>query len=164
MIIFETKHFLVRAFKETDSGDLAKILSDPEVMRFIGNGNFDFEKTSALAMINWFNKATSENSNTGVWAVVCKDTGSVVGNCHISPYQSSGAMEFGLALRRDYWGKGFGKEICYELTKYTEGKVGRLVATVHKQNLTSKKLLASLGYKYEAEVIHYGIAQELYSR
>lgn len=164
MTVFECEHFIIRMFTDEDATDCEAFLSDREVMKFIGDGNFQLEKTTALKMVQWFRQSCNSPMGLGAWAVVSKKTNRVVGNCHLSECLPAKAIEFGLALERSYWGHGYATEICTALLRYGKAHLGLkdVVGTVHTNNLASKRVLKKLGYSFDRFIDHYGICQELY--
>lgn len=166
MTIFKTKNFSVRLFKDEDSINSENFLADVEVMKYIGDGNFQLEKTTSLAMIHWFQKTCENSRGLGTWAIVSNESNNVVGSCHLSECLPLKVIEFGLALERKYWRKGYATEICESLLFYGQNQLGieNIVGVVHPGNVSSKRLLKKLGYYFEREIEYYGILQELYLR
>jgi len=165
MTIFTTENFVVRAFVDGDAADCERFLADRDVMRFIGDGNFRFEKTSALKMIQWFRRTCENSKGLGTWAIMSKTTSEVIGNCHLSEFAPANATEFGIALEKKYWGHGYATEICRALLNYgrKDLALAEIVGTVHAGNEASKRLLGKLGYRFKSSVEHHGITQELHS-
>jgi ribosomal-protein-alanine N-acetyltransferase len=162
-MIFNTPRITVRPFKLTDASDLEDLLSDAQVMKFIGNGGFQINKTSSVEMIKWYQDSIDNRLGTGAWAVVEKNSNKVIGNCHLSKIDSLQCVEFGLAITRVNWRRGFGTEICKGLLKYSEEKgLAPIVAVTHINNYASKKLLLNLGLHFEKLIEHHGISQELF--
>lgn len=158
-----TNNFYISAFADEDAPDCEVFLADPEVMKFVGDGHFDFSKTTALNMVRWFRQTCGHSNGLGTWAVVDKKINKVIGNCHLFEFTDS-EIEFGLVLGRKYWGKGCGTETCRALLKYGFNQLGhkKIVATVHQDNQASKKLLKKLGYQFARKIEHQGLLQELY--
>lgn len=98
--LFKAKKFRVRHFKPEDAGECEEFLSDPDVMKFIGDGNFDFKKTSGETMVNWFIKSYENQLGLGTWAIVNNENDRVIGNCHLSNCSPAQKVEFGLALAK----------------------------------------------------------------
>lgn len=166
MIIFQTPNFIIRKFQIGDSRDCEKFLSDDDVMKFIGDGGFDFSKTSSEEMVKWFIKSYENKDSLGTWAIEHKKNNSVIGNCHLSKCSEINEIEFGISLSKESWGKGYASEICSSLIEYGTNNLGikKIVATVHKGNLASKKMLEKLEYCFERDIVLYGIEHELYFR
>ena len=73
----ETDRLILRWFREDDLADLCRMTGDPEVMRFLGDGQPVDE------MLTWRDMATYMGHlyyrGFGVWAVEEKSSGRVVG-------------------------------------------------------------------------------------
>jgi RimJ/RimL family protein N-acetyltransferase len=65
-MIFNTQRLIVRPFTLADATDLEELLSDREVMKFIGDGGFQIEKISATEMIKGFMDSCNESLSVGV--------------------------------------------------------------------------------------------------
>jgi RimJ/RimL family protein N-acetyltransferase len=152
----------VRSFRDEDASDCERFLGDDEIMRFIGDGNFRLEKTTALKMINWFLQTCA--NGLGTWAIEEKVTSKVIGNCHLSECQIAKSVEFGIALEKKFWRQGYATEVCRTLLHHGKHrlKINDIVAIVHCENFASKQLLKKLGYKFDRELKQHGILQELY--
>jgi [ribosomal protein S5]-alanine N-acetyltransferase len=163
-MLFQTPRLIVRPFSSDDAVDCIQFLSDPDVMKFIGDGNFRLEKTTAETMVHWYIQSCDESSGLGTWAIVDKGSGSVIGNCHLSHCGAVGKVEFGILLAKKHWRKGYGAELAPSLLNYGHYQLGliEIVCMVHPNNLASKSGLVKLGYKFDRGIRHQGIQQDLY--
>ena len=73
----ETERLLLREFRTTDTADLFKLDSDPEVNRFLGNKPLKIV-AEAEAVVAYIQQQYAENG-IGRWAVIEKSTGDFVG-------------------------------------------------------------------------------------
>lgn len=89
----------------------------------------------------------------GMWVVIEKDTGDLIGRAGIFDRQNQDATELGFMFGIDYWGKGFAKEVLLGIIQYIkdEFEINRLYAHVVNENHRSKKLLKAIGFKYLCE-------------
>mgnify|MGYP001203012435 CR=1 FL=1 len=165
MDLFRTKRLSVRPFKLEDGSDCEEFLSDPEVMKYIGDGNFDFSITSAQKMVQWFIQSSDSAGEIGTWAIVSLSDKKVIGNYHLSVCNAVDKVEFGLSLSKKYWRQGLGTELCEGLLQYGRKTIGYdAVGITHSENVASKRLLKRLNFKFDRELELYGVAQELYVR
>ena len=72
--------------------------------------------------------------------------------------------ELGYALLPKYWGKGFGTELSKGILKYAreQNKLNELVATVHRKNKASIKILKCCGFQFKRVVRKHGRQKDLY--
>jgi len=160
----ETERLILRWFRETDLADLFKMTSDPEVMRFLGDGRPCDEmftwRQMATYMGHWYYRGF------GVWAVEDKSSGRVVGRIgFMDPFGWPG-FELGWTLARDCWGKGYATEGARRALEYafTEMDRDHVISLIAPDNVASIKVAERLGEKVEGntnimdrDVFIYGI-------
>ena len=90
-------------------GDLdgyARVLADPEVVRFIGDGT----TADAAETAEWLTRSLHRNDHEGFdrRSVVRADDGSLLGWCGIAVWDIQGTIEreLGYVLGREWWGRG----------------------------------------------------------
>lgn len=89
--------------------------------------------------------------NIQYWPVFLLQTNEHVGCCGVRPYNIQGkTLEFGIHLKRHYWGKGIAQEASQAVIDYsfTNLEVSSLFAGHNPKNRDSAKLLNKLGFKY----------------
>ena len=92
-------------------------------------------------------------SQSGVqyWPIFSLESGRHLGCCGLRKYKESlSTLEIGFHLNREFWGYGYAKEAASAIIDYALNSlsVGRLAAGHHPQNISSKKLLASLNFEF----------------
>lgn len=106
--VIETGRLYLREMKQEDFEALHEILSDPETMQHYP-APFDAERTH-----NWisWNQENYRKYGFGLWAVVLKETGTLIGDCGITIQNIAGELlpEIGYHIHKKYWRNGFGKE------------------------------------------------------
>ncbi len=106
--MIETDRLILREFTTDDFEALYGILSDSETMQHYP-APFDEERTK-----NWieWNIENYEKYGFGLWAVVLKETGNLIGDCGISIQNIDGERlpEIGYHIHKKFWRKGYGKE------------------------------------------------------
>ncbi len=60
-----------------------------------------------------------------------------------------------IAIRKDMWGKGYGKRLMEFLIDYFRGKVQRFLLDVRRSNIRAIRLYQSLGFKIVSERKNY---------
>jgi len=108
MTTLETERLILRMFREEDFEHYARICADPEVTRYLGQGNTleRWEAWRQMAMIlgHW------QLRGYGIWAVEERKTGKLMGRIGLFNPEGWPGLELGWVLGRDYWGKGFATE------------------------------------------------------
>lgn len=101
----------------------------------------------------------------GIWAVVRKDTGGLVGKAGICNLDLSGQEEFRKAIKNNdtpvelgyhifssYRRQGYGREACRAILDYAAYAVSeRIYARISPDNLSSAKLAEELGFRLIAQ-------------
>lgn len=104
----ETERLILREFVQEDFDALFNILSDPETMQHYPN---PFDEDRTRGWIEW-NLQNYRQFGFGLWAVVLKETGELIGDCGLTIQSIDGEPlpEIGYHIRKDYWRRGFGSE------------------------------------------------------
>ena len=136
---------------------LALMNSDPEVVRYVGGAPLTFEQSaemSARVEAHW------DTYGHGLWAVIVKETGAMVGFVGLShPMwwpEMLERVEVGWRLARPAWGYGYATEGARAAVSVGCEQLGldELVSFVHPENTRSLAVTERLGMVEEAEVPH----------
>ena len=86
------------------------------------------------------------------FAVMLKETGELIGSCGIYPDDDNDTGKLGWILHKDYWGRGFGTELCGELLRYgfEDLRLRRICAECMVVNVGSWKVMEHNGMRREA--------------
>jgi ribosomal-protein-alanine N-acetyltransferase len=163
MHIVETERLILRPFTPDDLDALAAINSDPDVMRFIGDGKPAPRERTAERLA--FILEHGRRHGFSVWAVRSKQTPSLMGFCGLHHLDGTNEVEVGYRLAREHWGKGFATEAARASLRYgfEELKLNRIAAVVHPENIASQRVLEKLGLKYEKDARFYDIDVKYYA-
>ena len=104
----ETQRLLLREYTMDDYDALHEILSDPETMQHYP-ASFTPEKTRWW--IEW-NLENYRKHGFGLWAVILKETGEMIGDCGLTLQRIEGELlpEIGYHIRRDCQRRGYASE------------------------------------------------------
>ena len=137
-VLMETDRLALRRLTQEDFGDLCKILQDEETM-YAYEGAF-----SDAEVQDWLDRqlARYEKYGFGLWAVICKATGELIGQCGLTmqPWKDEEVLEIGYLFRRDCWHKGYATEAaiaCREYAFHTLG-AGEVCSIIRDTNLASQ--------------------------
>ena len=163
----ETERLLMRWFREDDFAAHAKISSDPEVMRFLGDGrpmtDIEVWRQMAAIMGHWYFRGY------GIWAVEEKSSGKLVGRIGFMNPAGWPGFELGWTLGRHSWGKGYATEGARRALDYafTEMKREHVISLIAPDNIASIKVADRLGEQVEGktevlgrQVLIYGIGRD----
>ncbi len=115
-MILETDRLILREMTQTDYPALCKILQDDEVM-YAYEGAFSDAETQA-----WLGRqiARYQEYGFGLWAVVLKESGAMIGQCGLTMQDCNGAlvMEVGYLFQKAYWHHGYASEAAIACKEY----------------------------------------------
>ena len=115
-LILQTDRLILREMNDDDFDSLKKVISDPETMKYYFK---PFDDEGVWRWINWC-KSSYQEYGFGLWAVIYKDTGEMIGDCGISMQiiDDESKPEIGYHLRKDFHRQGIGKEMTRAVKNY----------------------------------------------
>jgi [ribosomal protein S5]-alanine N-acetyltransferase len=158
----ETQRLVLRPFTPGDLDALAASLADPEVMRYVGEGEARGKTRDESERVLTELIAEYDRWGYGLWAVTTQreNGGRPIGWCGLIEWELDGTTEVEVAylLGRPYWGKGYATEAATAVRDYGIGPVGRtrLVSLVYPGNDASLRVVAKLGMRYERDAEFFG--------
>ncbi|HVZ45859.1 MAG TPA: GNAT family N-acetyltransferase [Ramlibacter sp.] len=162
-VTLQTDRLLLRMFREEDLAAYAQICADPEVMRFLGNGNV-LDRAQTWGQIAWFLGHWALRGY-GMWAVEERATGELVGRIGFIDPEGWPGFELGWTLRRSSWGMGFATEGAKRALQYAFEALGRdrVISLVRPLNAPSIKVAERIGERLEGEVELFGSKALVYA-
>jgi [ribosomal protein S5]-alanine N-acetyltransferase len=163
MQILETSRLILREFSIDDVDALARVLSDPETMRFYP------EPLDSTGVEQWIgrNLGRYAANGHGLWAMVLKQTGGLIGDCGLTIQAVDGAneVEIGYHVRRDLWGQGLATEAARACRDFGFARlsVARLISLIRPENVPSRRVAEKNGMLVWKEVMRVGIPHLVYS-
>lgn len=164
MITSERLRF--RRYTNEDFNFLMSLLSDPDVVRYIGNGSIR-DKEGGQDFLNWIYRTYEFGQNYGLMVLVNKEDNSLIGHAGFVPQTIDGKeeIEIGYWIAKRYWGRGYASEAAQTLLDYgrTQSKLERLIALIQPANTASQKVAEKIGMTLEKEIVLKGQDVYLYS-
>jgi RimJ/RimL family protein N-acetyltransferase len=160
----ETARLRLRPMVPGDVEPLLAVFADPKVMAAFGEAPFD-----RVRMQRWVerNLAHQAEHGVGLFSVVHRETGLVIGDCGLELMDLAGerVAELGYDLRSDYWSQGFATEAARAVRDHAFGSLGlpRLVSLIRVGNEASRRVAEKVGMRLEAQIDRYGTAYWLYA-
>ena len=150
----ETARLRLRPFTFEDLNAHHQIIGSDSQVTFSGEPMTLEQSRSALEkrMRHW------DEHGFGMWAVVQKDSGTLLGHAGLQTFESTGEVELGYYLGRSAWGQGVATEAGAACVRYgfETLELRQIVAVVRPANSASQKVLSKLGFRYEREAYYYG--------
>ena len=156
MKILETERLYLRKIGPDDFEDLCKILGDEETM-YAYEGAFSHEEAR-----EWLDRqmARYEKWGFGLWAVILKENGEMIGQCGLSmqPWKEGELLEIGYLFQRAFWHQGFAIEAARACKDYAFEVLDakEVCSIIRDTNTASKKVAIRNGMeKKDTWVKHY---------
>ncbi len=147
-MILETERLILRELIYDDFADLYDVLSDSDIMQHYP---YTFDENRVR---NWIKRNIERyrNDGFGLWAVVLKENGKMIGDCGITMQNINGEMlpEIGYHIHRNYQRKGYASEAAAECIKYAFEKLGfdRVYSYMKYTNIPSARTAEKNGMKF----------------
>ena len=149
--MLETERTRLRAFLERDKPAILRLVTDPEVRRYLG-GPFGEDQVAEV-------KASTVGERWGSFCIADATTDEVIGGCSFGRWR--GVLELSYELLPEHWGQGLATEAVGAAIDWvwdnTEDDV--TVAVTQTANIRSLSLLCRLGFVADIEFEEYGAAQ-----
>ena len=167
----ETPRLILRMFREDDFGPYyARIGSDPDVMRYLGDGQTMTRplawRQMAMLVGHW------QLKGYGMWAVEERATGELVGRIGLFDPEGWPGFELGWVLAKAYWGRGYATEGARRVLDHAFADMGRdhVISLIYPANAASIRVAERVGETLEGRVdlfghdtLVYGIRRDAHS-
>ncbi len=158
----ETERLLLRPMLDTDLDALLLIFIDPSVMAGFNHPPFTREQ-----MQRWLqrNLDHQDQFGYGLFSVILKESGELIGDCGLEQMEDQGAAELGYDFRSEYWNHGYATEAARAVRKYAFDvlKLPRLISLIRVGNLSSRRVAEKVGMTLAEEITRHGIQYWKYS-
>ncbi len=145
--VIETKRLVLRDLTREDLDDLAALYADPRVRQYFPDGTLTRSQT--LKELEWIIEIYYGTYGYGLWAVILKDSGELVGRCGLLPWEIGGRTEVEVAylLGTRWWGHGLATEAALAIVEFAFATlaVDRLIAMVDPHNEASRNVAMKVG-------------------
>ncbi|SFR81657.1 GNAT family N-acetyltransferase [Sphingomonas jatrophae] len=143
--VVETARLTIRPFEFADAAGLVAILADPQVSRFVGDGQALSGDDAALWVTN--SRANLARYGYGTGAVIERSSGQLIGWAGFAR-PADGPEQIIYGLMAAHWRRGFGSEIVRALVDFaTSRAIDPVSATVDPSNSASVALLTKHGFR-----------------
>lgn len=160
--ILETERLVLREMNLSDEDDIAGIICDAETMRFFPS---PYDRKDVLRWIER-NLERYRTEGSGLWAVVLKSTGEVVGDCGLIWQDVDGdrELECGYHFKRSHWGNGYATEAALACIRYgfDNRDIKRIISLIRPENEPSARVAVRNGLRVEKQTIRAGLLHDVY--
>lgn len=151
--VLETERLLLREMGQSDLAALCAILQDDETM-YAYEGALSDDEAQA-----WLDRQMERYARDGfgLWAVVMKETGEVIGQCGLTYQDADGVrvVEVGYLFQRAFWHRGYATEAARACRDYAFDQVGvdTVYSIIRDTNIPSQKVALRNGMKPEGSFV-----------
>ncbi|MFD1739740.1 GNAT family N-acetyltransferase [Bacillus salitolerans] len=152
----ESNRLSFQKYTENDVDFLYSLVSDPEMVQYIGEGTVrDIEGTNTF--LNWILNTYKTREDLGLMILVDKENNMRVGHAGIVPQVVDGTTEYeiGYWIVKEHWGKKLATEAAITLRDYGSNILGieRFIALIQPGNVASIMVAKKLGMNVEKEIM-----------
>lgn len=160
----ETERLLLRPMQTDDVDALLPIFSDPRVMASFGGVLFD------RAQMAWWVQRNLDHQRRygyGLFSVILKDSGLLIGDCGLERMDVLGRVEteLGYDFRSDYWGLGLATEAASAVRDFAFDtlKLHRIICLIRQGNQGSRRVAERIGMTLSDEMVRDGRVYWVYT-
>jgi len=148
-IILETDRLLLREFVMDDAEGFFKMVSDPDVTRYTGDGSKTHEEAKRGLEERLFRDY--RKYGYGRWATVYKPTGRVIGFAGLKYLDDVQDVDLGYRFFKEYWGNGLATEAARAILTYGVDtlQLHRIIGITDIENKASIRVLEKVGFTFE---------------
>jgi RimJ/RimL family protein N-acetyltransferase len=145
VITLETDRLTLRMLRESDLDAYAEMCADPQVMRYIGDGQ------PLVRPVAWRNLAMMVGHwslrGYGLWAAQDRSSGALVGRIGFWNPEAWPGFELGWMLRRSAWGRGYATEGARAALQFAFTRLEQpyVISLIHPENAASIRVARRLG-------------------
>lgn len=162
--IMETKRCIIRETTVADVEKFYKIYAEPSITYYMEDlfpnpaDETEYTKKYIQEIYGFY--------GYGLWSILCKENGEVIGRAGLSWRQGFDMPELGFVIAVPYQRKGYAFEVCLAIVTYGEQELGfrKIQALVKKENRASIHLCRKLGFEWKGRVEDRGAWYEWYVR
>jgi RimJ/RimL family protein N-acetyltransferase len=173
----ESERLYLRQARLSDLPLFIRMDSDPEVMRFIGDGNAVTDpKRTETALVARVLADYERFPGLGLWVACTRQDDLPIGwfslkPCNVAFVGAGGSLqeptrhvELGYRLERQAWGQGYATEMARVLVAHGFEHLGleEIVAVTIHENRASIRVMEKLGLSYWSRGHYYGVNVDVY--
>ena len=145
--ILQTKRCIVREMTTEDVAAFYEIYREPSVTMYM-EGLFP-KKEQEIAYVEDYIKHVYEFFEYGLWTVVEKKSGQIIGRAGISWCEETNEVELGYVIAVPFQRQGYAYEVCSAILQYAkeELEIEWVAAYIKKENTASVALCRKMGFK-----------------
>lgn len=161
-VILETKRCILRELTEDDLDELYEIYRDPSVTLYT-EGLYE-DREAEHAYIRDYTQQVYRFCGYGIWAVIQKESGRLIGRAGLACREGFDTPELGYVIGTPYQRQGYATEVCRAIVEYAARELGFTTLRVlfREENKASLGLCRKLGFREDREIETDGVKMQQY--
>jgi RimJ/RimL family protein N-acetyltransferase len=151
--VLQTRRLALRRMGMGDLDFIARMLADPEVMRYYPKL---YTRDEAIAWIERQEGRYARDGH-GLWLVVDRTTREPLGQCGLANQSVEGRLlpEIGYLVHRPYWRQGYASEVAAAVRDYSFAELGKdlVISLIRPINVPSQGVARKLGMQCEPRLM-----------
>lgn len=158
----DTPRLRLRAFTEADFPSYLALVSNPDVMRYLGDGRplGEIEAWRQLATIlgHWVMRGF------GLWAVEDLASGQFVGRVGLLEPSGWPGFEVAYTIAPSVWGRGYAREAAGAALHHAQTALDRtdIISIIRPDNVASVRVATALGATRSHSIEFFGAPSDIY--
>jgi ribosomal-protein-alanine N-acetyltransferase len=158
----QTERLMLREFHADDADALERVIGDPKTMIWYP---YPFSRAQ---VDEWIvrNQRRYSNGETGLWAMVLKKTGEMIGDCGLVWKEVEGErlIEVAYHVRRDHWGNGYAPEAARACIGFAfkERELDRVISLIRPENTQSRRVAEKNGLRIVKQTVYWDLAHDVW--
>lgn len=151
--IVETERCYLRETQVSDVDSFYELYQAPEMTRYT-DALYE-SKISECAYVREYIEKVYKYLEFGIWTVVLKETGEIIGRAGLNVREGYDLPELGYVIGRPWQGQGIATEVCRAILKFAKEEYGfeRIMALIQEENQVSLHLAEGLGFQLQEKVL-----------
>ncbi len=147
--ILETGRCYLRETVPEDVDAFYEIYSAPEMTRYT-EALYE-SKISERAYIREYIERIYKYFEFGVWTIIYKETGEIIGRAGLNVREGYDMPELGYVIGRPWQGKGLATEVCRGVLEYAWEEFGfeKVMTLIQMENEASMHVAKKLGFRFQ---------------
>lgn len=160
--ILETERLWVRESTVEDVADFYRIYAEPSITCYMEDLFQDPDEERAY--METYIKQFYGFYGFGMWTVLLKETGQIIGRAGLSVREGHELPELGFVIDVAFQRKGLAYEVCRAILQYAKEELffDKVQALAEPDNQASLRLLEKLGFVWQRRVVEAGRKYELF--
>ncbi len=153
----ETARLILRPFTLSDTDDLHRLWSDPQVRKYLWDDEVISREVAEEVVRS--SLASFERHGFGLWSMLFKGEDTLIGFCGFRHFDDPPQVEILYGVAPRHWGAGLATEAARAMLRFgfEENQLDRIYAGADPPNRASFRVMENCGMKFEKRMTINGL-------